>query len=397
MYLEKARRDKLYELLFYLMEYTNRKYKINPKVLGKLKVNHPVNIMEIVDIRETMWSSNEILEEYIQKNPDKLGEADLETIKSWKNRVAGEFFLMKYTKEYAFLYNGKEVYGILGISNEISDIIPAHNLPVYLSTVLLPFDHQIVYDTLLVPYTIEFGSDIRKSLNEEYREAKLNGTIVTSLDAHTHTPLRVAYAGKPKAKAKYECYEIKVSVRDLRPPVWRRLQIPSGITFHELNIIIQLAFGWSGAHMYDFELGDSRKGTGMDIYLIDPSEEGVETRNSATETIDAYFHNYDRMRYTYDFGDNWVHDILIEKRLETDVELKKPLCIKAKMADLPEDCGGPWQYQAYLNGLMDKEEKADYEEMIGKKYSIENRENVDIEVINERLEDYKEYAAWQLQ
>lgn len=199
---------------------------------------------------------------------------------------------------------------------------------------------------------------------------------------------------------KYKYYEIKVSIRDTHPPVWRRLQIPEGITFHELNTIIQLAFDWSGYHLYSFEVGATLHEEGIFIELPELEDDWGyrETVNSKKEKIDKYFKEYKRMKYTYDFGDDWIHDIIIEKIVETDIKLAKPICIKAKMADLPEDCGGPYGYEELLYVLANKNHKR-YKEM---REWVENgffdwhddREYVDKEEINIRLKDYKEHAKF---
>lgn len=201
---------------------------------------------------------------------------------------------------------------------------------------------------------------------------------------------------------KYKYYEIKVSIRDTHPPVWRRLQIPEGITFHELNAIIQLAFDWCGYHAYDFEVGATLHEEGIFIELpeLDNGWFSHEIRNSKKERIDKYFKEYKKMKYTYDFGDNWIHDITIEKTVETDIKLKSPICIKAKMADLPEDCGGPWGYEELLEILQDPKHER-FEEMRdwvdhGFFTWHEDRTYVNIEEINMRIEDYKEHAKFLL-
>lgn len=199
---------------------------------------------------------------------------------------------------------------------------------------------------------------------------------------------------------KYHYYEIKVSIRDTHPPVWRRLKIPEGITFHELNAIIQLAFNWCGYHAYEFEIGATLQTEGIFIELpqIDNEFFYHETKNSKKEKIDNYFKEYKRMKYTYDLGDNWVHDITIEKILETDIKLVNPICIKAKMADLPEDCGGPWGYEELLEILSDQkhERYKEIKEWLESGFSTwdDDRECIDIEEINMRLEDYKEYSKF---
>lgn len=201
---------------------------------------------------------------------------------------------------------------------------------------------------------------------------------------------------------KYKYYEIKVSIRDTHPPVWRRLQIPEGITFHELNAIIQLAFDWCGYHAYNFEVGATLHEEGIFIELpeLDDGWGYHEIKNSKKEKIDKYFKEYKRMKYTYDFGDDWIHDIIIEKTIETDIKLVNPICIKAKMADLPEDCGGPWGYEELLDILADEKHER-YKEMKewvdgGFTNWYDDREYVNIEEINMKLEDYKEYAKFLL-
>ena len=207
---------------------------------------------------------------------------------------------------------------------------------------------------------------------------------------------------KKTSNKKYKYYEIKVSIKNTHPPVWRRLQIPAGITFHELNAIIQLAFDWGGYHAYNFEVGAILQGNGIFIELPDLDEvwEDFEIKDSRKEKIDKYFEKYKKIKYTYDFGDDWEHDIAVEKIVETDKKLVNPICIKAKMADLPEDCGGPWGYEELLEILADKGNER-YDDM---KNWIDNavvnwnddRSQVNIDEINMRLEEYKDHAEFLL-
>ncbi len=198
-----------------------------------------------------------------------------------------------------------------------------------------------------------------------------------------------------KENKKYKYYEIKVSIENTDPSVWRRLRVPGGISFHELHTIIQLAFAWCGYHLYSFEIGGSRYryGTIIDI----PRESGYSNKNNAKrEPIDRYFEGDQNIVYTYDLGDCWKHDITVEKVVETDTELVDPICIGAEMANLPEDCGGTRGYKELLDILADKENEK-YKE---KRKWIENscstwyddRTYVNIEEINEKLKDYLDYA-----
>lgn len=189
---------------------------------------------------------------------------------------------------------------------------------------------------------------------------------------------------------KYKYYEIKVCIKNTHPPVWRRLQIPSGITFGELNAIIQIAFGWGGYHLYEFTAGT----TCIEVPDEDIKMYGKEIIDAKKTLIDNYVKQYPKIKYIYDFGDYWVHEITIEKIIETDIKLETPICIKAKMADLPEDCGGPWGYEDLLSVLSDRkneryEELKDWVEGVISNWN-DDRTYVDREKINQKLEKFKE-------
>lgn len=171
-------------------------------------------------------------------------------------------------------------------------------------------------------------------------------------------------------------YEIKVTIRESHPPTWRRLRVPADITFNDLAAIIEIAFEWCGYHLYEFEVGATLHQMGT--FISTPSEDNIDledirgkTLDSKKEKISKYFNKYKRMKFVYDFGDDWVHDILIEKEIEGKIE--NPICIKAKSGTYPEDCGGTWGYEEY------------YPNDVG-------REDLDIDFINSELEDYKDFA-----
>jgi Plasmid pRiA4b ORF-3-like protein len=55
--------------------------------------------------------------------------------------------------------------------------------------------------------------------------------------------------------------QVKVWLLDISPMVWRRLLVPSSYTLRELHGVIQVAMGWEGIHLYDFELRAARYGS----------------------------------------------------------------------------------------------------------------------------------------
>ena len=193
---------------------------------------------------------------------------------------------------------------------------------------------------------------------------------------------------------KYKSYIIKVTIKNTHPPVWRRLQIPAGITFHELNAIIQLAFNWSGYHLYSFEIGNLLIEIPDDIF----DDFDYKVINSKRTKVDKYFDEIEKLEYTYDFGDNWIHNIQIENVAESEEKLKNPVCLKAKMASLPEDCGGPWGYEDLLDVINNPKDERyqDMKDWLEQGYSVwyDDRTYVDLNRINRELEAYKDHAKF---
>ncbi|MGB9812177.1 MAG: plasmid pRiA4b ORF-3 family protein [Thermovenabulum sp.] len=143
--------------------------------------------------------------------------------------------------------------------------------------------------------------------------------------------------------------QMKITLKDIKPPVWRRILVKDDITFYKLNTIIQYVMGWSGYHLYEFRIGDmviGEKDDGWDLY------DDYEFKNAKRFKLsNMNFEPKDKFLYIYDFGDNWEHSILVEKVLEPQEGIRYPLCIAGKRNCPPEDVGGPWGYQNFLEAI----------------------------------------------
>jgi Plasmid pRiA4b ORF-3-like protein len=140
--------------------------------------------------------------------------------------------------------------------------------------------------------------------------------------------------------------QIKIKLLGVtKPPVWRRLQVRADTRLDQLHEIFQAAFGWEDYHMHVFSFGEEEFG-------IPDSELGFEDESRVTlgELITGVD---DRFRYTYDFGDDWEHQVLVEDLLDADPETDYPILVAAKGACPPEDCGGPWGYANLRQILAD--------------------------------------------
>jgi hypothetical protein len=142
-------------------------------------------------------------------------------------------------------------------------------------------------------------------------------------------------------------YQIKVTLRGGKPPIWRRIEVSDQITLFKLHRIIQVVMGWTDSHLHQFIIGKS--------YYGEPNqEEGFETKNEKrVKLFQLRLREKSKFIYEYDFGDSWEHDILIEKILPAMEGKQAPICLKGKRACPPEDIGGTWGYANFLEAISD--------------------------------------------
>lgn len=156
-------------------------------------------------------------------------------------------------------------------------------------------------------------------------------------------------------------YQLKVTLKDINPPIWRRLLIPSNATFWELHIAIQDSFGWEDYHLHEFDNSTIRDRNAVRIALPNPEGDffGEEKLldESKTHLDDFLSEKRPQATYVYDFGDNWEHQIILEKILPFDPKETYPQVIDGKRACPWEDSGGSWRYQEKIEILQDKNNK----------------------------------------
>jgi hypothetical protein len=154
-------------------------------------------------------------------------------------------------------------------------------------------------------------------------------------------------------------HRLKVTIRRSKPPIWRRIEVPSGLTLARLHLIIQVAFGWQNYHMWMFETGRGNYGT--------PDRELDILPATAIKLQTVAPRRGGRLEYLYDFGDDWEHTVVVEDVLAAEPELTYPRCVTGRGAGPPEDCGGIWGYLELQEVLADPdhEEHQDRLEWLG--------------------------------
>ena len=148
-------------------------------------------------------------------------------------------------------------------------------------------------------------------------------------------------------------FKFKITRLDIKPAIWRRIQVPD-CTLDVLHLYIQAAFGWWNYHLHQFEIDGVRYGPpepdGMDF--------GLETEDEGEAVLSALLPKTKRKArwiYEYDIGDGWRHEVLYEGFPPMEAKQKYPLCLEGARACPPEDCGGPWGYVDYLTAIADPE------------------------------------------
>ncbi|HEX8211034.1 MAG TPA: plasmid pRiA4b ORF-3 family protein [Longimicrobium sp.] len=141
--------------------------------------------------------------------------------------------------------------------------------------------------------------------------------------------------------------QLRIALAEIEPPIWRRVRVPDAYTLHQLHRVIQMAFGWLDYHLYSFEIGERR--------FEAPHEDAEDEDSTAVRLRDLGLGNGARFTYTYDFGDDWVHEIDVE-----GVSIAAPMDDQmlpeldaGDRAGPPEDCGGPHGYAEMLQALAD--------------------------------------------
>jgi hypothetical protein len=152
---------------------------------------------------------------------------------------------------------------------------------------------------------------------------------------------------------KNSVFQLKVTLREVRPPIWRRFLVLSTITLERLHRSLQFIMGWTDSHLHEFQAGDVRYGTAHRDFDWDADEIVSERRTRLHQVLQR---PKDRLLYWYDFGDDWRHDIVLEKILPREPGMKYPSVLAGKRACPPEDVGGAWGYQEFLRTIRNSKD-----------------------------------------
>ncbi len=173
-------------------------------------------------------------------------------------------------------------------------------------------------------------------------------------------------------------YQLKITLKDSEPPIWRRVLAPGRLSLFMLHQALQAAMGWTDSHLHQFSIHGGN-------YSI-PGENDIEPviderRHRLWKTVPM---EGMRFSYEYDFGDRWDHLIEVEEIKPPDAGFQKASCIGGARACPPEDIGGVWGYALLLQAMADPshEELKPYEGWIDERF---DPEAFDIHSVNREL------------
>jgi hypothetical protein len=192
---------------------------------------------------------------------------------------------------------------------------------------------------------------------------------------------------KSKKKPSY-LYQLKISLDGIKPQIWRRVLVDPEIKLPDLHKVIQTVMGWTNSHLHQFYYND-------EIYS-EPYEDNdyFYTDYRRIRLNRLIFFAKQKMKYEYDFGDGWMHTIVLEKIITDPIDIPVPFCSEGKRNCPPEDCGGPYGYME-LCEIIKNPKHEEYDEMVewlGYEY---DPEEFNIVSVNQRLQS-KNYGCIEL-
>jgi hypothetical protein len=154
-----------------------------------------------------------------------------------------------------------------------------------------------------------------------------------------------------RSAAPQRVYQLRVSLIDAQPSIWRRLWVPDLLTLAQLDRVIQAAMGWTNSHLHEFQISGQRYGMPADDEIMDDIAPPLDDRHH--KVGDVLGTTVPSFSYVYDFGDGWEHTVVVEQIMLPNDLNTWPLCLDGCNACPPEDVGGFTGYEEFLQAMRD--------------------------------------------
>ena len=174
--------DLFYELWPLVLDYVNKKYKINSAIKNVFDAR-PLNPQDVKEIADRMWDDVSVIDEFLDKNNSEISGEHKEIIKGWKRRVRGDFLLERNLKKGSMFISmeGEQVYQVSGIQSSWEEMFWYTPMPVMMKATLIPFKDVIISDGLVMAYSVRVGPTMKRNYKDIYITAKNSGLIHKTL------------------------------------------------------------------------------------------------------------------------------------------------------------------------------------------------------------------------
>ena len=156
-----------YKIYFGLLEFTNKKYKINSYI--KIYNHNGINPFEIKDIVDKYWENKDVITlEFCLANPYKFSKEELNITSEFKKGIRSMFIISRYELEYTAFMEKDKIYMVKGLNDNIDNIISHNKLPHVAITSIIPFKGILVYDGMLLGIGVKMGYEFDEMVEKEY-------------------------------------------------------------------------------------------------------------------------------------------------------------------------------------------------------------------------------------
>jgi Plasmid pRiA4b ORF-3-like protein len=148
-------------------------------------------------------------------------------------------------------------------------------------------------------------------------------------------------------------YQVRIVLEGTDPPLWRGVELASDLFLDQVHDIIQVAFGWTDSHLHRFASGPDRLGAGTEHYLcpFDVDEGDIGLAEGHVRLDEVLAEPGDQLFYSYDYGDDWQHVLVLEGVLARAPGSGWAVCTGGERPGPVEDCGGAHIYQLAENAV----------------------------------------------
>lgn len=181
MMLSKEDGQLYYELLFPLLDYVNKKYRVRRKI-KKMENVPSMALGDIKAVANRLYENVTVIDEYLSAH-DEIPEENKKIIEGWKKCFSGRFIMERHLKRGSILISigDEKVYQVAGIKSTLEEMFRYAPMPLIVETTLLPFRDVIITDGVIMPYNVIIKGSMVQTLKDIYKKAKKNGKIVNSL------------------------------------------------------------------------------------------------------------------------------------------------------------------------------------------------------------------------